>query len=173
MLAYRGALITRLGLISRPGRKLTGLSRDASGITLIEVLIASAVVGIAAIGLALMFAHGQAFIAGEGDNRVAVYLAQQKIELSRAQGFTTLTVGTTTELFNSALCSGTCGGVAIVASNAFYTRTTAVDLVCGDNYSATTGCPSTPPQAKRVTVTVQSAPKEARQVILTAVLANR
>ncbi len=165
MLAPRGALITRLGLISRLGRKPAGLSRDASGITLIEVLIASAVVGIAAIGLALMFAHGQAFIAGEGDNRVAVYLAQQKIELSRAQGFPTLTVGTTTELFDNAL--------ATVVSNAFYTRTTAVDLVCGDDYTATTGCPSTPPQAKRVTVTVQSAPKEARQVILTAVLASR
>lgn len=159
MRGHRGPLILNLG------RKLAGLSRDASGITLIEVLIASLVVGIAAVGLALMFAHGQAFIAGEGDNRVAVYLAQQKIELSRAQGFTALTVGTTTELFDNAL--------AIVASNPFYTRTTVVDCVRADNYAATTGCPSSPPQAWRITVTVQSAPKEARPVILSAVLAER
>src|SRR6266511_1546051 len=102
MRRHRGPLILRLP------RELAGLSRDASGITLIEVLIASLIVGIGAIGLALMFAHGQAFIAGEGDNRVAVYLAQQKIEEVRAQrvfqGFDILTTPTPPdESFSQAL----------------------------------------------------------------------
>src|SRR5215475_7805615 len=65
-------------------RKFGRLLDDRSGITLIESLIACLVVGIAAVGLATMFARGQASISGEGDNRVAVYLAQQKVEMARA-----------------------------------------------------------------------------------------
>ena len=60
---------------------------DSSGITLVESLIACLVVGICAVGLATMFARGQGIIGAEGDNRVAVYLAQQRIELARAKGY--------------------------------------------------------------------------------------
>ena len=123
------------------------------------------VVGIAAVGLATMFARGQGAIAGEGDNRVAVYLAQQRIELARSQGFAALTAGTTTELLSRTM--------AAVASNPFYTRTVVVDCVAANDYSSTVDCATNPTAARRVSVTVQSAPKEARDVILRAVLANR
>jgi Tfp pilus assembly protein PilV len=157
-------------LIFRGRVTLTGLSRDASGITLIEALICSFVVGIGVVALTLMLARGQATIAGEGDNRVAVYLAQQKIEkcrnLTYQQVDATGSACLTTDYFNPDLSAG--------ASTAyFYKRTGAVDLVCGNDYTATTGCATSPGQAKRITVTVQSTPKEARQVVLTAVLSNR
>lgn len=144
---------------------VAGSCRHVAGITLMESLIASMLIGIAAVGAATMFARGQAFIAGEGDNRVAVYLARQRIELARAQGFASLPEGTTTELSSQAL--------ATVTSNAFYTRTTVVDCIDANDYSSTVDCAAHPTAAKRVTVTVQSAPKEARQVMLRAVLANR
>jgi len=150
------------------------------------------VVGIAAIGLALMFAHGQAFIAGEGDNRVAVYLAQQKIERCRAQGFASpptpatlaaAPVTTSQQLDPSQADSDPCytatpTNTCISGTPVCYTRTTEIVLVCGNDYNTltTAGCvttPPPPPPAKRITVTVQAAPKEARQVALTAVLADR
>jgi Tfp pilus assembly protein PilV len=146
-------------------RTFAGLLCDRSGIALIESLICSAVVGIGVIGLAVMFARGQAVIAGEGDNRVAVYLAQLRTERARAQGFASLTAGTTTEQFNQAL--------ATVTSNAFYTRTTVVDCVDANDYSAVVDCATNPTAARRASVTVQSAPADARAVTLRAVLANR
>jgi Tfp pilus assembly protein PilV len=50
------------------------------GIALLEVLIAGLVLGIAVTGLAMMFVRGQGFVVAEGDTRVALYLAQQKVE---------------------------------------------------------------------------------------------
>jgi Tfp pilus assembly protein PilV len=160
-------------------RAATTLVQNASGITLIEVLISSLIIGIAAVGLALMFANGQVVIAGEGGNRVGVYLAQQKIELCQRVGFQKVddAVGPppspclATDYFNQDLTAGT-------ASDHFFQRTGAVDLVCGNDYTATSGCPASPPQAKRITVTVQRgprAPKDVRPVVvvLTSVLANR
>ncbi len=151
-------------------RVLARLRQDASGITLIEVLISSVVVGVGATALALMFARGQATIAGEGDNRAALYLAQQKIELCRNLTYQNVDktglACLTTDYFTQGLSTG-------IATAYFYRRTGAVDLVCGNDYTATTGCATSPGQAKRITVTVQSAPKEARQVVLTAVLSNR
>lgn len=45
------------------------------------------VVGIAAVGIGLMFANGQVFVQAEGDRRVAVQLARQRIEQILASGF--------------------------------------------------------------------------------------
>jgi type II secretory pathway pseudopilin PulG len=167
-------------LIPRAGRRLWGPRADVSGVTLLESLISSAVVGIAAIGVLTMFTRGHAFLAGEGDNRVAVYLAQQKIELVRAQCLgrvndpdclALLTAATTNpDLFSRAL--------ATANSNAFYTRTTQVDCVDPDDYSSTVDC-TTARAARRVTVTVSASPKEARKstdplpVRLRTVLASR
>ena len=146
-------------------RCLGSLRGDDSGIALIESLIAGTVVGIAALGLATMFARGEGIIAGEGDNRVAVYLAQQRVELARSQGYAALTAGTTTELFSRTM--------AAVGSDPFYTRTAAIDCVAANDYSTAVDCVANPTAAKRISVTVQSAPKEARDVVLRAVLANR
>jgi Tfp pilus assembly protein PilV len=174
------ALIDRLGLKDTAmqarreffpaGRLLARTLRNASGITLIEVLICALVVGIGAVALALMFANGQTVIAGEGDNRVAVYLAQQKIELCRAAGFDNVVAGIApcTSATNPELFSSTLG---VVGSNPFYSRTTTIDCVDANDYSSTVDC--TPVAPRRLTVTVQSNENtRTRNATLRAVLAN-
>lgn len=154
--------------ISSVGRTLPRALRNASGITLIEVLICSLVVGIGAVALALMFANGQTVIAGEGDNRVAVYLAQQKIELCRAAGFDNVNVAPCTSATNPELFSSTLG---VVGSNPFYSRTTTIDCVDANDYSSTVDC--TPAVPRRLTVTVQSNENtRSRNATLRAVLTN-
>src|SRR2546428_6474120 len=67
------------------------------GYALLEVLVAGVVQGIALTGLALMFSLGQALVVGQGDERVALYLAQQKIEESRSLGFSGVAMGSQTD----------------------------------------------------------------------------
>ena len=64
-------------------RKLCG----ERGIALLEVLTTSVIVLIAMIGLALLFSMGSSFVAAEGGERVALFLAQQRLEELRAVGF--------------------------------------------------------------------------------------
>ena len=45
------------------------------------------VVGIAAIGIAFMYSFGNTWVVAKGDDRVALSLAQQKIERLRALGY--------------------------------------------------------------------------------------
>jgi len=59
---------------------------DERGIALLEVLTASVVLSIAMLGLALMFSLGASFVAAEGGERIALYLAQQRMEELRAIG---------------------------------------------------------------------------------------
>jgi type II secretory pathway pseudopilin PulG len=65
----------------------TYLGGGQRGVALLEVLVAGVVLGIAVVGLAAMFSSGQSFVVAEGDERVAIFLAQQKIEQLRAAGF--------------------------------------------------------------------------------------
>jgi hypothetical protein len=51
------------------------------------MLIAAAVLAIAIVGIALMFSEGQTYAVADGDDRVAVALAQEKIEHVRSLGF--------------------------------------------------------------------------------------
>jgi len=65
----------------RPVRRSPGrLASGHLGFALLEVLVGSLIVAIAATGLALMLSSAHAFIVAQGDNRVAMYLAQQRIE---------------------------------------------------------------------------------------------
>ena len=57
------------------------------GFVLLEVLIAGIVVGITMIGLSLMLSFSQTMVVGHGDEYVALYLAQQKIEQCISAGF--------------------------------------------------------------------------------------
>src|SRR5712691_9473099 len=57
------------------------------GFALIEVVMTSFVLGVAVVGVALMFSLGRSFTVAQGDNRVAAYLAEQKIEQLQALGF--------------------------------------------------------------------------------------
>jgi len=59
---------------------------DERGIALLEVLTASVVLSIAMIGLALMFSMGSSYVRAEGGERVALFLAQQRLEELRAIG---------------------------------------------------------------------------------------
>jgi len=58
-----------------------------AGFSMIEVLIAAVIVAIAIIGLFMMYSTGQALVQAQGSNRVAVQLAQQRLEELRAGGF--------------------------------------------------------------------------------------
>jgi Tfp pilus assembly protein PilV len=83
---------------------------DQTGVALLEVLVTAVVVSIAAAGLALMYAFGNTWVVSKGDDRVALSLAQQKIEQLRSLGFGCIFVGgpatyssTTTPLVNCPL----------------------------------------------------------------------
>jgi Tfp pilus assembly protein PilV len=53
---------------------------------LLEVLTAGVVLSIAIIGLALMFSFGTSYVTAEGGERIAIFLAQQRMEELRAIG---------------------------------------------------------------------------------------
>src|SRR2546426_3889776 len=71
---------------------------DERGIALLEVLTAGVVLSIAMIGLALMFSLGASFVTAEGGERIALYLAQQRMEELRAIGLARATAETEREI---------------------------------------------------------------------------
>jgi len=69
------------------GSQALSLSRDQRGFSLLEVIVTAFVVGVAAVGIALMFSFGNTWVVAKGDNRVGLSLAQQKIEQLKAMPF--------------------------------------------------------------------------------------
>ena len=61
--------------------------RGTEGYSLVEVLAVTVIVGIAVIGVALMFGKGSAWVLATGADRVAAGLAQQRIEQIRTCGW--------------------------------------------------------------------------------------
>lgn len=124
------------------------LLRDRRGVSIIEVLIAALLLGIATAGVTLMFGTGQAFIVGEGDNRVALALARQAVEQVRASGFGPTTGADPREelTFNSTAYGTTHPG---------YERTITIASVCANNFLPACS-PPTPIEAKLITVTVRA-----------------
>ena len=124
------------------------LLRDSRGVSIVEVLIAALLLGIATAGVTLMFGTGQAFIVGEGDNRVALALARQAVEQVRASGFgpTTGTDPRQELTFNSTAYGTTHPG---------YERTITIASVCANNYLPACS-PPTPIEAKLITATVRA-----------------
>ncbi len=127
---------------------LRRLSRDSRGVSIVEVLIAALLLGIASAGVAVMFASGQALIVGEGDNRVALALARQAVEQVRASGFGP-TAGTDPReepTFNS---------IAYGTTHPGYERRITIEAVCPNNFMP--GCPLPATiEAKLITVTVRA-----------------
>jgi len=79
------------------------------GFTLIEILAAAIILGIAVVGLTLLLSRGQAFIVAQGDTRIALYLTEQKIERLRALGFGAAWVPNTNHLnYSDALANNGC-----------------------------------------------------------------
>jgi len=62
----------------------------APGFTLIEVVISIVIMAVLFILFALMFSRGKAFIKGQGYRRVAINLAQERLEQINSMLFTTL-----------------------------------------------------------------------------------
>jgi hypothetical protein len=65
--------------------------RGTAGLGIVEVLAVTVIVGIAVIGVALMFGKGSAWVSATGADRVAAGLAQQRIEQIRACGWNVAT----------------------------------------------------------------------------------
>jgi type II secretory pathway pseudopilin PulG len=62
---------------------------STSGFTLLEALLSSLIVGIAGMGVLMMFSTGQTFVQSSGTDRISAQLAQQRIEQVRATGYGT------------------------------------------------------------------------------------
>ncbi len=71
----------------RLGAGVRGAVHGNSGLGIVEVMASTVVVGIAVVGIALMFGKGSAWVAASGDDRVAAGLAQQRIEGILAMGW--------------------------------------------------------------------------------------
>jgi len=131
-----------------------------AGVALLEVLIGSVIVGIGAVGMALMLSNGQTFVGGEGTNRVALYLASQRIEEIRAIGFGAATANPTGStgaawvVENPPNCSPVAPAtVCTGTAHPRYARLTSVVCVDRDNFAVRVACP-TPAVAKLISVIV-------------------
>lgn len=134
-----------------------------AGLSLLEVLIGSFIVALAAVGTVLMFAAGHALVSSESDNRIALQLAQQRLEQVRALGF-----GGDADcwhpIVNATRIPAACPQTVTeptIQNQPGYTRRTVIEGVCGGNFSVAEtvfSCvPSLPGvgvEAKRITVTV-------------------
>jgi Tfp pilus assembly protein PilV len=94
---------------------------------LLEVLIGGLIIAIAAVGVAKMFADGQTTIHHEGDHRVAVFLATQRIEQMRAMGTALIPSVPVTETVTLTPAGSD--------SRQVYTRTSMVVCVLPDDYA--------------------------------------
>lgn len=86
--------------------------RPAGGFSVVELLIAAAVLGVAILGMISLFPTSYNDVDRSGKQTTALILAQQQIELLRNQPYAALTPGTTTE--------------ASLANYPGYTRTTVI-----------------------------------------------
>jgi type II secretory pathway pseudopilin PulG len=129
--------------------------RGQAGITILEVVVAALIVGIAGVGVAMMFSAGQALVASEGLNRTALQLAQQRLEQIRSAGFGTPTLPDPRE--ETAWTA--------IPDHPGFERTTVITGVCSRDYAtawAPNACASDPdPEvielaAKRIVVTVRA-----------------
>ena len=145
------------------------------GLALIEVVMTSVVLGIAVVGVALMFSSARSFVVAQGDARVAFYLAQEKIENLRIVNFSLLTVGAPpanpctpgTNCYKEVLTTGQ-------DNTQTFTRETTVDCVAKNALqTALNPCPASP-VLKRITVTVKSSMRQLdpNGVTLQTLLAN-
>ena len=157
-------------------RGTLGPSREA-GFTLLEVLIAGVILAIAVVGLTLMLSSGQSFVMADGDERVGLYLSQQKIEKLRTLGLRCIPVGTSADVVGP---EPGCGASTQQDYNetpadlgsSRYSRLTVVECVDPQTFTPTAPCPD-PVTAKRITVTVDPEMREADPITISSVLTLR
>jgi Tfp pilus assembly protein PilV len=138
------------------------------GSTLIEVVIASLILGIAVAGVALMLSTARSFTVAQGDDRVAFYLAQDKLENLRALGFAA--VPTSSGPCPGTTCYNEPGLTAGEDQDQTFLRVTTVICVAKSNVNTAIACPS-PQVLKRITVTVTPSMRQADSMVMTTVLA--
>ena len=147
------------------------------GSTLMEVVMASLVLGVAIVGVALMFSSARSMVVAHGDERVEIYLAQEKLENLRAQGFAATTPGAPPGVPCTAgviSCYYETNLIAGEDTGQKFTRKTWVDCVVKDGFSIAPGtgnCPAEP-VLKRLRVEVTSPMHQADIVVLQTVLAT-
>ena len=130
--------------------------------------MASVVLGVAVVGVALMLSSARSMVVAQGDDRVAFYLAQEKLENLQAQGFAGVPASLT--------CPGTPSNETLTAgadNTQTFTRVTTVDCVdaVNKNFTTVVACP-TPSVLKRLTVTVTSSMLQAVPVVLQTMLSS-
>jgi prepilin-type N-terminal cleavage/methylation domain-containing protein len=139
---------------ARPGCGRPGGQR---GFTLVEALIAAFVVGTAAVAVAMMFGTAQNFVHAEGDNRVAFYVAQQRMEQIRSTGFGSTSLPDPRE--ETAATGVQIDNFSDTDAVPGFRRQTIITGVCPTDYSVawnSGGCPTSGQLlAKLVTVSVR------------------
>jgi len=141
------------------------------GLAFIEALVASLLFMLTIVPVAFLLSLPRSYIVAEGDERVAFYLAEQKLEQLRALGFAAVPIGGPP----IATCTGpTCYHEALtagVANAQTFTRRTTVDCVAKSDFTVAVACPN-PPVLKRLTVAVTAPMLQADPVVLQTVLAT-
>jgi hypothetical protein len=144
----RGPAIFRCLGRGRPVRN--GLFGEA-GISLLEVLFGAAIVAITAVGVAAMFGTSHSLVQSGGTNRIAIYLAQQRLEQVRAAGFGMPSLPDPRE--ETGAQGVTIDNFGDAPAVADFKRRTVITAVCPTNFTAS--CPGPPVEAKLVTVMVR------------------
>jgi Tfp pilus assembly protein PilV len=146
-------------------------------LSILEVLVAGVILTIAGLGTALMYSKGYGLVTSEGDARVALSLAQQRIEQIRAGGFNSVPANPTdssatpVEILEQPVCNG-----ANPCEHPGYQRSTSVVCVSPTNFMQRVDCASlAAANAKLISVRVEPFPTEsmATPVTLQAVLVSR
>jgi len=136
--------------------------------------MASLVLGIAVVGVALMMSSARSFVVAHGDERVAFYLAQEKLENLRALGFAAIPLTPGGACAANPPYGTTCYNepklTAAEDNSQTFTRVTAVECVAKSNLNVAIACP-TPQVLKRLTVTVTPSMRQANPMVLQTVLA--
>jgi type II secretory pathway pseudopilin PulG len=155
----------------------SGAENGERGGVLLEVVVTSAVLAIAVVGISFMFSLGNTWAAAGGDDRVALSLARQKIEQLRSMTFSCVPLGgpgakaalsgcTATQNYSEggATWVTATGATASAPSNRNFTRLTCVQYVSDTDFSSpayagdVTASPcdtGTPSSSKRITVIVR------------------
>jgi Tfp pilus assembly protein PilV len=160
--------------------RLNKIVLGSEGSVLLEVVITAVVIGVAAVGLAFMYSLGNNWVVAKGDDRIALYLAEQKIEQLRAAGFASVAAGnpTTIAAYNEDTDPATDAPVwsgPPPSGPTIFTRLTCVQFVDNVNFNlpafpgTMAACAAgTPTNTMRITVLVTPAQEKSEPVLLQA-----
>jgi type II secretory pathway pseudopilin PulG len=123
---------------------LVHLLASPAGFTILEAIVAAAVVGMAGMGVLMMFGTGQTYVQSSGMDRIAAQLAQQRIEQVRAAGY-----GKTPDPREELTMTA-------VPGNPGFERTTVITERCPTNFAIACVVPPNDAPAKLVVVSVRA-----------------